>query len=415
MQNCYRFSFCLFLDPETPETPSSPTPPGGDAHVCGKCREEFIGLSDFIAHKKVCNKKKVVVFFDANENENYPPQDRLGFERYRNIQEVGLLSEEGSDGEGNMDQSDEEDENDLQIDDNDIDNEMKYSNYNCDSGDDFNDNDNDSDNEDDGIDKMEKEFEERDIIEKYDLANRFPNLMFPFSQLMPNNNVVLEPLGATKAAVAQFAENNLSPSDLAVLHTTLYSLQQQQLVQLQLIQQLQQQLLMGGQMPSIPSSYLPFLTGNCSVPPVSSVLPLSSSSGINISSSIQDTSDAKKGNSISSEPADLSLSSSTVPSTSTTTSKCLTPPASSTATSSTPLASSPTPLSSLSSVTSSVTSSMTSSMTSSITTPSVPESLPLPSTPGMMTSSPSDPPTSDFARLSKSMYILNLKNLKKDF
>ncbi|KAJ8303218.1 hypothetical protein KUTeg_019614 [Tegillarca granosa] len=272
-------------DPETPETPSSPSPPGGDAHVCGKCREEFIGLSDFIAHKKVCNKKKVVVFFDANENENYPPQDRLGFERYRNIQEVGLLSEEGSDGEGNMDQSEEEDENELQIDDNDIDNDMKYSNYNCDSGDDFN--DNDSDNDDDGIDKMEKDLEERDIIEKYDLANRFPNLMFPFSQLMPNNNVVLEPIGATKAAVAQFAENNLSPSDLAVLHTTLYSLQQQQLVQLQLIQQLQQQLLMGGQMPSIPNSYLPFLTGNCSAPPISSILPLSSSAGINVSSVVE--------------------------------------------------------------------------------------------------------------------------------
>ncbi|XP_064639829.1 uncharacterized protein LOC135495296 [Lineus longissimus] len=69
--------------------------------------------------------------------------------------------------------------------------------------------------------------------------------MATLQQFFPFNNVTLEPLETTKQAVAQFAENNLAPSELAMLQSTLYSLQQQQLLQLQLIQQLQQQLING--------------------------------------------------------------------------------------------------------------------------------------------------------------------------
>ncbi|KAI0215264.1 hypothetical protein LSAT2_032645, partial [Lamellibrachia satsuma] len=59
------------------------------------------------------------------------------------------------------------------------------------------------------------------------------------------NNVKLKTIENTKVAVAQFAENNLAPTDFLMLQSTLYNLQQQQLFQLQLLQQIQQQLVSG--------------------------------------------------------------------------------------------------------------------------------------------------------------------------
>lgn len=62
-----------------------------------------------------------------------------------------------------------------------------------------------------------------------------------------SSNVMLEPMEATKAAVAQFAENNPEEEkDVGKLHAALYNLQQQQIMQMQLIHQLQQQLVAGG-------------------------------------------------------------------------------------------------------------------------------------------------------------------------
>ncbi|XP_056008982.1 homeotic protein spalt-major-like isoform X3 [Ostrea edulis] len=82
--------------------------------------------------------------------------------------------------------------------------------------------------------------------------------MFPFSHFLPSNsNVILEPMNATRAAVAQFAENNLAPAEVALLHSTLYNLQQQQILQLQLIQQLQLQVNMGGNPTQCSLPFLP--------------------------------------------------------------------------------------------------------------------------------------------------------------
>ena len=63
------------------------------------------------------------------------------------------------------------------------------------------------------------------------------------ASMFNDTNVKLQSLMNTKVAVAQFAENNIAPADLAVLQTTLYSLQQQQIFQFQLLQQLQTQLM----------------------------------------------------------------------------------------------------------------------------------------------------------------------------
>lgn len=63
---------------------------------------------------------------------------------------------------------------------------------------------------------------------------------------LPDSNVKLESLKNTNVAVAQFAENNnMNPNDLVMLQSTLYHLQQQQLLQLQMLQQLQQHIVMG--------------------------------------------------------------------------------------------------------------------------------------------------------------------------
>lgn len=70
--------------------------------------------------------------------------------------------------------------------------------------------------------------------------------LLPTIGAQASSNVMLEPIEATKAAVAQFAENNPDQEkDVGKLHAALFNLQQQQLMQLQLIHQLQQQLVSG--------------------------------------------------------------------------------------------------------------------------------------------------------------------------
>lgn len=83
---------------------------------------------------------------------------------------------------------------------------------------------------------------------------------FPYAATLANANVTLDALQNTKMAIAQFAASAMAASnngkepqspaalqELAVLQSTLYALQQQQIMQLQLIQQLQQQLQINNQ------------------------------------------------------------------------------------------------------------------------------------------------------------------------
>lgn len=72
--------------------------------------------------------------------------------------------------------------------------------------------------------------------------HRFP-IPFPaFPPFAGDSAVKLSSIRSTDVAVAQFAENNILPTDIAVLNAVLFSLQQQQLFQMHLLQQLQQQL-----------------------------------------------------------------------------------------------------------------------------------------------------------------------------
>ncbi|XP_022900971.2 homeotic protein spalt-major-like isoform X2 [Onthophagus taurus] len=88
-----------------------------------------------------------------------------------------------------------------------------------------------------------------------------PRLDFRFP--VPGGHVTLEALENTKVAVAQFAAKAMGNNpdeaalqDLAVLQTTLFTLQHQQVLQLQLINQLQQQLSINRSKASSPASMI---------------------------------------------------------------------------------------------------------------------------------------------------------------
>ena len=115
----------------------------------------------------------------------------------------------------------------------------------------------DDENNDDDLDSLKEDELEDDI--KSDLNNDIPPYMLSLANInaIHGGNVMLEPLHATKAAVAQFAENNLNREDGNALHQALFNLQHQQIMQLQLIHQLQQQLVAnGGQNGQLPSALL---------------------------------------------------------------------------------------------------------------------------------------------------------------
>ncbi|CAG7678922.1 unnamed protein product [Allacma fusca] len=104
----------------------------------------------------------------------------------------------------------------------------------------------------------EKDVETKEL-QKDSIATALHNLIggnFPWPAGLVGPNVTLEAIQNTKVAMAQFAanalnnhatkntknNNNGSFQELAALQTTLFTLQQQQLLQLQLLQHLQQQL-----------------------------------------------------------------------------------------------------------------------------------------------------------------------------
>ena len=116
---------------------------------------------------------------------------------------------------------------------------------NPDDAEDFNDQD---ENQMD-VDEAEVDLEEK--LAADELPPPLSQMSNMAANLLPDSNVKLEKLQSTRVAVAQFAENNMpnlvngQPTDLATLQSAIYTLQQQQLIQLQILQQLQQQLMQG--------------------------------------------------------------------------------------------------------------------------------------------------------------------------
>ena len=240
----------------------SPTE-NGDAHVCGKCREEFLELSDFIAHKKQCSNKRIVVTYAGGQGSEKDQEE----EDEEEEQEDDLVSSHTAlpDVDASIDNNNSSVTKDLNTD---IVQEDKSSLHSEKS-------DADSGLTNGDMDAMDAESHWSDattapspaptLTPTPGAAPSFPQLPLDLASLLPNSNVMLETLMNTKVAVAQFAENNLSPHDITQMQNTLYSLQQQQLMQLQLIEQLQQQLFSGmgatvlppgGVMPNLPAVHL---------------------------------------------------------------------------------------------------------------------------------------------------------------
>ena len=108
-----------------------------------------------------------------------------------------------------------------------------------------------NDPDENGMDVDEAEVDLEEKLAADELPPPLSQMSNMAANLLPDSNVKLEKLQSTRVAVAQFAENNMpnlvngQPTDLATLQSAIYTLQQQQLIQLQILQRLQQQLMQG--------------------------------------------------------------------------------------------------------------------------------------------------------------------------
>ncbi|KAJ9574696.1 hypothetical protein L9F63_008131, partial [Diploptera punctata] len=184
--------------------------PCRDEHVCGNCQAEFMELGDFIEHKKDCDRKALVLGL-SEEPPSSDPEDMMatGDEE----------DEDGASGEGGKHLE-----------------EVRRQRQDAENN-----------NSGEGADG-EAETEGETDMQEGDIPLGFP---FPLPPVpAAAGHVTLEALQNTKVAVAQFAattmannaDNAAALQELAVLQSTLFTLQHQQVMQMSLIQQLQHQL-----------------------------------------------------------------------------------------------------------------------------------------------------------------------------
>ncbi|XP_052216517.1 sal-like protein 1 isoform X2 [Dreissena polymorpha] len=224
-----------------------------EGHVCMKCQAEFLDQDKLIIHQKDCL-KPVMLLFDDHSMKTENQSDHCHLNGYNSQKQPSgdHTKEQEVDDSSSMNQSKEyssckaADEVDA------ADKNLDFENTN-------------SDEEESDYNKSLDEEEEDSEYErprKLDLGEKLKAnptaadiaaYMRQLSSLVPtmgtsaSSNVMLEPIEATKAAVAQFAENNPDQEkDVGKLQAALFNLQQQQLMQLQLIHQLQQQLVNSG-------------------------------------------------------------------------------------------------------------------------------------------------------------------------
>ncbi|XP_060567177.1 sal-like protein 3 isoform X2 [Ruditapes philippinarum] len=227
-----------------------------NTHLCTNCKAEFLDINELLKHKKECLNSAMLLFKENSEKtENQSDLCNMnGFTNQASDDTDVVDGENGSQGaDVNPDENIEgyqtgNDEVDAGGDEEDFDNQSNYDDIEDDynkSIDDIEDDENDFD------DMNEKELGEKakTSITPAQLSAYMQQLQSLIPGMNPNSssNVMLEPMEATKAAVAQFAENNPEEEkDVGKLHAALFNLQQQQIMQLQLIHQLQQQLVAGG-------------------------------------------------------------------------------------------------------------------------------------------------------------------------
>ena len=202
-----------------------------DAHICGNCRKEFLGLSTFLSHKKDCIKKSTIV---EKSDPTLPQQQTIK-------DEEDVIEDMEEDKED--DETFEEDEEEERV--------SKFPQIY------------------DSIREEKNESETTLPSDNDSTENRLKPIAptaggWPFvgPQLsLSDTNVVIESLKNTSVAVAQHppATPDLLPPALppTALQSTLINLQQQQMMLLHVIHQLQSQISGNGQPnPQIPANLL---------------------------------------------------------------------------------------------------------------------------------------------------------------
>ncbi|XP_045193301.2 sal-like protein 1 isoform X2 [Mercenaria mercenaria] len=227
-----------------------------DTHVCTKCQTEFVDINELLSHKKDCMNPVMLLLKDSNEKtENQTDMCNMnGFTTQVSDDPDAVNGENGSpeleaNPAVNFDNFQTgHDEVDAGAEEDGFENQSNFDEI--------------EDDYDKSLDDIEDEETDFDDMKENELGEKTKTSITPtqlsaymqqLQSLIPgmnsnsSSNVMLEPMEATKAAVAQFAENNPEEEkDVGKLHATLYNLQQQQIMQLQLIHQLQQQLVAGG-------------------------------------------------------------------------------------------------------------------------------------------------------------------------
>ena len=235
-----------FVDPGREDMSSTDI---SDGHVCSICNMDFLELCDLVAHRKMCSAamaavtRKRTIDYDEEDKENVltqPPNKRVILNGNMSDGEEELYDEiEGVSGSEEDVMMTGRQSGPL------LSGSLSRFSEKIDSR-----RGSMSDKRSDSIDLSSPVDEDlaEDCTKKDSLGQNIPGY--------PDSNVKLERLDSTKVAVAQFAENNFPPNDLAML---LFSLQQQQLMQLQILQQLQSQLAAGitPSLQNLPAMLLP--------------------------------------------------------------------------------------------------------------------------------------------------------------
>lgn len=283
--------------------------------ACSRCHVDFLDPADLLAHEKICNGRRMVPAFadlepppvglssDPVVFAKPAPGTEVEDDEEEEVEEEGMLQEELL---GEM-QGEVEDEEEVEDDDDDIDSTLQSEDdylqgslslagggKDCEDGDNFfygsaaepatgtptttttitttATKGEDGKKKASGVGSNHGDDSSAHILSPYSTMSASAAAAIA-SGIFPTSNVTLEPMAATKAAVAQFAENNALPNDTALLKSMLMDLQKTQMIQWQVIHQLQSALASkltasaggGGSAPDVgPSTPLP---GPLGLPP----------------------------------------------------------------------------------------------------------------------------------------------------
>ncbi|GBM22602.1 Homeotic protein spalt-major [Araneus ventricosus] len=245
----------------------------GDEHVCGKCRLEFVDLSDFLHHKRTCTRKRLVLVGGEESSDELEDADEMGIspmdykedsEKYvedlstlpylMSLPRVKSCFPENSGLPTTFSGKKPPMYTECEDHPLDVDNFAKSEIY--------------ANQSDESIVNEIKKGNSPELG-SFPTPQSLPQYLL--MQSVPDTNVTLQALQNTRVAVAQQGAGNTNLSHLA-LHTALYTLQQQQIIQLhQVIQQLQSQL--AGTTPTATNPLIPnaptvgSLTGSAALTP----------------------------------------------------------------------------------------------------------------------------------------------------